>query len=149
MGFGSVHDYEGGKLDWLAFGLPAEGEAAGEPTAGSLAVPLVTCALDDRLADVAERWHDGDAWCAVVDDRGVVLGRIRRRRTGDASGGARVREVMEEGPSTYRPSLPAGELLDRMERGKFTRALVTDPDGRLLGIVEREALARAVARSSP
>lgn len=143
MGFGPVHDYEGGKLDWLAFGLPVEGEAAGEATAGALAVPLPTCALDERLADVDERWRDGDAWCVVVDDAGVVLGRLRRSRTGEASRDTRVREVMESGPSTYRPSLPAAELLDRMEHGHFTRALVTDSDGRLLGVVEREALAAA------
>jgi CBS domain-containing protein len=50
---------------------------------------------------------------------------------------------MEPGPSTYRPGLPAAELLERMEHGGFTRALVTDSNGRRLGMVERAALATA------
>lgn len=81
----------------------------------------------------------------MVDADGVVLGRLRLRHLGEDAGATRVREVMESGPSTYRPSLPASELLRRMERGDFARALVTDPDGRLLGLVERSALAAAVA----
>lgn len=80
----------------------------------------------------------------MVDAAGVVLGRLRHRQLGEAAGATRVRDVMEAGPSTYRPSLPAGELLQRMRHGDFARALVTDPDGRLLGVVERAALAAAV-----
>ena len=144
MGFTCVYDYEGGKLDWLAFGLPVEGEAAEEPTVGALAVPLPTCGFDDRLGDVAGRWDGDDEWCAVVDAAGVVLGRLRLRRLREAPGTTPVKEVMEPGPSTYRPSLPATELLERMEHGSFTRALVTDSDGRLLGMVDRAALATAV-----
>ena len=37
MGFTEVYDYEGGKLDWLAFALPVGGAAASEPTVGSVA----------------------------------------------------------------------------------------------------------------
>jgi hypothetical protein len=143
MGFDPVHDYEAGKLGWLAFGLPVEGEAAGEPTAGSLAVPLPTCGLDELHGDLAGRWRESEAWCAAVDAAGVVLGRLRRPQLADAPAVIRAREVMDAGPSTYRPSLPAGELLERMERGGFSRALVTDPDGRLLGVVQRSALAAA------
>jgi CBS domain-containing protein len=141
VGFDSVHDYADGKLDWLAFGLPVEGEAAGEPTAGSLSVALPTCRLDERLADVAARWPEGESWCAVVDQAGIVLGRLRRRELGEAAPDVPASAVMEEGPSTYRPSLPAAELLRHMDEGGFSRALVTDSAGRLLGAVTRERLA--------
>src|SRR5437879_2609099 len=119
MGFDPVHDYEAGKLDWLAYGLPFEGEALGEPTAGRLAVEVPTCGLDERLADVAGRWSGGHAWCVAVDEAGVVLGRLGRRHLDEAPADARVRQVMDEGPSTYRPGLPAAELLERMDEGRF------------------------------
>jgi CBS domain-containing protein len=146
MGFDAVYDYEGGKLDWLAFGLPVEGEDAGEPALGALTVAVPTCGVDDAVDDVAGRLRDGSPWCVVVNEARVVLGRIRRRRLDGAPSGARARDVMENGPSTYRPSVPAAELLDRMREDDFSRALVTDSMGRLIGVVERSALEKV---SSP
>jgi hypothetical protein len=145
MGFSTVYDYDGGKMDWLAFGLPVEGEAAGEPTIGALARPSPICGLDERLGAVAERLsEEDDGWCAVVSADGVVLGRLRARELRRAPADRLVREAMENGPSTYRPSVSAGELLETMGQGRFDRAFVTDSDGRLLGLVERAALESAV-----
>ncbi|HSR23180.1 MAG TPA: CBS domain-containing protein, partial [Candidatus Eisenbacteria bacterium] len=145
MGFSQVYDYEGGKLDWLAFALPAEGSAGSEPTVGSVArrdVP--TCQLHERLSDLSVRMSQGWAWCAAVNADGVVLGRVRRRHLAD-SPGATVGEVMDAGPSTYRPSTPAAEMVEVMTRGRFERAFVTDSDGRLLGLVGRQDLEAALA----
>src|SRR5690242_1456991 len=119
MGFARVYDYEGGKMDWLAFGLPVEGSAAGEPTIGSVArrdVP--TCQAHELLADLGGRMSEGWVWCAVVDADGVLLGRLRRRHLAE-SPQATAAEVMEPGPSTYRPSVPASEMVDLMTKGRF------------------------------
>src|SRR5919201_3500633 len=103
MGFVEVHDYEGGKRDWGSSGLPREGRIADEPSAGELArhdVP--TCALDDDLAAVRARVREsGGDTCIVVNESGVVLGRLGRRQfRGD--GDVTVEEGVTEGPSTIR-----------------------------------------------
>ena len=56
---------------------------------------------------------------------------------------------MENGPSTYPPSTPAGELLERMKSGRFEAAFVTDSDGRLWGLVSRADLEGALGEDRP
>ena len=132
-------------MDWLAFGLPVEGWGADEPTVGSLARrDAPTCLLGERLADLGVRLAPGWTWCAVVTEAGVVLGRIRRRQV-DQRPEAYAGDVMEAGPSTYRPSLPASEMVDAMKKGRFESAFVTDGDGRFLGLVSRQDLEAASA----
>jgi CBS-domain-containing membrane protein len=138
-----VYDYPGGKLDWACFGLPVEGEAAAQPMVGRLADPRApTCRPEERLRGLRGRMG-ARSWCAVLDARGVVLGRVRRRQLDEAPG-AEARAVMEPGPSTYRPSLPAAELLQAMREGRFDAAFVTDSDGRWLGLVTRPDLESVV-----
>ena len=79
----------------------------------------------------------------VVNEARVVLGRLRREGLGDNSE-ARAAEVMELGPSTYRPSVPLAELVPKMKAGGFENALVTDPDGRLRGLLNRAAAEAAL-----
>jgi CBS domain-containing protein len=148
MGFSRVHDYEGGKLDWLAFGLPVDGAATREPTIGdSVRRDAPTCLLDERLRDLGGRMSDGWTWCAVVSESGVLLGRIRRRQLAERPD-ATAREAMENGPSTYRPSVSARELVEVMKRGRFERAYVTDSDGRLWGLVGRQDLEAALSAAA-
>jgi CBS domain-containing protein len=143
MGFGDVSLYRPGKMDWLAAGLPWEGEER-EPMIGDLMRREVpTCGPDERVGDLAARM-DGWPWCAVVDDAGVLLGRVRRSRI-DEHPDASALDAAEPGPSTYRPSTPAGELRERMEKGDHEQLYVSDGDGRLMGIVTLDA----VRRSSP
>jgi predicted transcriptional regulator len=80
----------------------------------------------------------GWSWAVVIDDQRIVLGRIRREDVDRAAGDARAESVMEEGPSTYRPSVPCAEPVDRMKSGGFELAL-TDPDGRWLGLISRQS----------
>jgi hypothetical protein len=47
---------------------------------------------------------------------------------------------MEPGPSTVRADARPGELRNRLERRKLTTAVITDPDGRLLGVVRSAEL---------
>ncbi|MDQ6920487.1 MAG: rhodanese-like domain-containing protein, partial [Candidatus Dormibacteraeota bacterium] len=75
LGFAEVYDYDGGKMDWLAFGLPAEGSAASEPSLGDLVNrEAPRCSPAEKLADVAARMAAGWTWCAVVNEAGILLG---------------------------------------------------------------------------
>jgi hypothetical protein len=47
---------------------------------------------------------------------------------------------MEAGPSTVRPNVAADELARRLAADKREAALVTTPEGRLLGIARRRDL---------
>ena len=55
---------------------------------------------------------------------------------------------MEEGPSTYRPSVPCAELVEQMKSGGFELAFITDPDGRWLGLVSRLSLESALEKTT-
>ena len=61
-----MYEYRAGKSDWLAAGRPIEGEAAGRPTAATVArrdVP--TCRLEEPLRDVRTRVRAA-GWDACV-----------------------------------------------------------------------------------
>ena len=70
---------------------------------------------------------------------GVLLGRLRRSSL-DCDPNLRAEEVMEAGPSTVRPDKGAAALAKRLDERQLRWAIVTDPEGRLLGIVKREDL---------
>src|SRR5215472_15748999 len=145
MDFANVYNYEGGKLDWLASGLPTEGSAAEEPTIGDFAHrDAPTCRLDERLADLTQRMSEGWNWCAVINQDLVVLGRVRRRAI-EEHPHASVRQAMENGPPTYRPSMLASELRELMQAGGYDSAFVTDSDGHFIGLVNRLDLETARA----
>jgi Mg/Co/Ni transporter MgtE len=135
LGFSEVYDYVAGKVDWGAAGLPREGTAAGEPTAGDAADATVpTCHLSDQLADVRERvCAAGWDTCIVVNEQRVVLGRLGRRALSCGQGS--VEDEMSSGPSTVRPSLHLSSLHDRMRNENLTSVIVTTFDGRLVGVV--------------
>ena len=144
MGFERVYDYEGGKMDWLAFGLPVEGTDAGEPTIGAIArADAPTCGLAERLTELSARMADGWSWCAVATDDRIVLGRVTRRQI-DERPDATAGEVMDPAPVTYRQGMPARELVDVMKKGSIENAYVTDSDGHLVGIVGRHSLEQAL-----
>ncbi|MGQ0433433.1 MAG: CBS domain-containing protein, partial [Microthrixaceae bacterium] len=73
----------------------------------------------------------------VVNEERVVLGRLR----GDAlaqNPEAIVEEIMEEGPTTTRADDDLERLTARMRGRSVGSILVTDPDGRLIGVLYRE-----------
>jgi|SRR5215208_6910276 len=138
LGYEQIYDYVAGKADWGAAGLPREGAVAAEPTAGGAAdrdVP--TCSLGDDLTAVRVRVRmSGWDQCIVVNEQGIVLGRLRRRALA-ADDERTVEEAMTDGPSTVRPNVPLDELTRRLERRTLRTALVTTSDGRLVGVVRR------------
>jgi hypothetical protein len=71
LGFASVADYAPGKMDWLAFGLPYEGQA--RLAVGAVDRDVPSCGLDERLGDVAAR-VGATSRCVVLNDAAVVMG---------------------------------------------------------------------------
>jgi CBS domain-containing protein len=136
-----VHDYVAGKADWLARGLPREGEKAGERRAIDLVVDdVITCGPEERVATVRDRVAASRYRFAFVVSPGrVLLGRLRRSAL-EADGDVRADEAMEPGPSTIRADSALEPLLERMRQKELTSLPVTDPEGRLFGVVRRDDL---------
>lgn len=141
-----VYDYPAGKIDWMAHGLPMDGEAARRPTALTLVRDdVATCTLDDRVADVARVIGASEYGFALVlaSDR-VVLGRVRGSRLADTEPDARAEVLMEPGPSTIRPHLRVEDLAGRLATTTGATLIVTDPEGVLIGVVRRGDVERAI-----
>jgi CBS domain-containing protein len=136
-----VYDYVPGKVDWLARALPAEGERAGERRVVDFARDdVVTCALGDRVADVVPRIDESPyGFALVVADEGTLLGRLRRSACEDAAG-ATVEDVMSPGPSTVRPDTDVADLREKLDAKDLKTAIVSTPEGRVIGVVLRGAL---------
>jgi len=150
LGFEHVSDYVGGKADWLAHGLPREGETAHVPYAGELVDRKPpTCGLIDTIGDVAAQLSGSRyGFCLVINTRRIVLGRVRKSvlQANDAATSAE--SMMEAGPSTVRPNTPAGELVERLKTRELKTAIITTPDGCLVGIFHRTDAERQLSPSS-
>lgn len=138
LGFKHVYDYMPGKVDWMARGLPMEGDDAHEPRAIDLARhDVTTCRPDETIAGVLTRVAASRyGFALVISDDGVLLGRLRMATLEDHPNRLAA-DVMEPGPSTTRPDIAPAALADKLEKADLTFALLTDPEGRLLGIVHR------------
>lgn len=85
--------------------------------------------------------------CIVVNEERVVLGRLRGSAL-DATDRRGVDEIMEEGPTTTRADDALEALVARMRLRHVTAIVVTDPDGRLLGVLRFDDAERALTQSS-
>lgn len=144
MGFSEVYDYVAGKADWGSAGLPLEGMLG--PRIGELAhADVPTCGLRDGLRDVRLRVREG-GWqtCIVVNESGVVLGRLGRSAIRSEDDGT-VEDAMTNGPTTIRPSFTVPETLERMRKRELATMLVTRSDGTLLGLVTRDDVERTLS----
>jgi rhodanese-related sulfurtransferase/CBS domain-containing protein len=141
LGFERVYDYAPSKVDYLARGLPREGEKAGERRAvDALREDVVRSALGDSVEEARERIEASPfGFGLVVDENGVLLGRLRHAALEQSERGT-VEQVMEVGPSTVRADVRAEELRERLAKRKLNCAIVTTPDGVLLGVVRRSDL---------
>jgi Mg/Co/Ni transporter MgtE len=141
LGFQHVHDYVTGKADWLAHGLDVEGSDAGRPTVGRLArTDAVTCSLHERAGDVRTRVEASPyRFALVVTEAGVLLGRLRRTAM-ESDPQRNAEEAMEPGPSTVRPDAEPTKLAERLRTRNLRTALVTTPEGVLIGILRLEDL---------
>ena len=131
-----MFDLAGGKTEWLAAGLPTEGESPPPAGAGAVARAAPTCRASDEIDAVAERADVVEfGLCVVVNEAGVVLGRLREKEL--AQRGRRVDEVMEPGPTTVRFDEELTGLIERMQSRKVGSILVTAASGRLIGVLQR------------
>ena len=141
LGFEAVYDYVAGKVDWLAHGLPVEGAGADRPTVGRLARrDVVTCSLTEAVGEVRARVEASPhRFALVVSEGGVLLGRLRSAALqGDPR--ATAEEAMDAGPSTVRPDTVPGTLAERLRSRDLRSAVVTNPEGVLIGVALREDL---------
>ncbi|HSS11061.1 MAG TPA: CBS domain-containing protein [Acidimicrobiales bacterium] len=136
LGYAPVYDYVAGKADWLAAGLPTEGERPHPPRVGEIMNRAVaTCTPDTPVDQIGARLdRDGGDVCVVVNEHGVVQGRLRRDRI-DLADRRHADEVMEPGPTTVRADAPLAETLQRMKNRNVDSLIVSAPDGVLLGMV--------------
>ncbi len=142
LGFTDVHDYTAGKLDWLARNQPVDGTAAATPTLGQhLRHDMVTARPNQSIGDIRTHVLRSPYPFALVTttDR-VLLGRLRGQALDETASTTPAAEVMEPGPPTLRPHEPAQEIRRRLTNKDLTYAIVTDPDGRLLGTVHTDSL---------
>ena len=144
LGFERVYRYTAGKMDWFAAGLPREGQLARVPRAGDFARrDAPTCALAERVEDVRGRAKEG-GWdrAVVVNQAGVVLGALQGLALEAVD--TCVEDAMDPGPVTHRPDTTLSELVEHLRGAGADAALVTGPDGVLVGILRRAEAEHAI-----
>jgi CBS domain-containing protein len=131
-----------GKVDWLARARPGEGQVEATVTAVKVARhDVVTCGLGDRVGDVLARVEASPyGFALVTTGDGTILGRPRASDMREADPELPAEQVMEPGPSTVRPDVPAQELAERLAKRDLRTAILTTPEGRLIGVVRRSDL---------
>lgn len=138
LGFADVSDYAASKADWIAAGLPTDGNEHHIRALSAADRDAPTCHVDERADRASDRLRAaGTDVAIVVNDRHIVLGRLRLGRFEETEARA-VREVMEEGPATIRADTELDDLLARMQRRDVAQVVVTTPQGCLLGLLRRE-----------
>jgi rhodanese-related sulfurtransferase/CBS domain-containing protein len=150
LGFEDVCDYAAGKVDWTARGLPTEGTKAPDPTVTAvLRADAVTCRPNENLAAVAERVrHSPFGFALVTREDGTLLGRLPADALDEPSADG-VAEAMTLGPSTVRADSELEPLVERLQGQDLRFAIVTGPDGRLLGVVRRSDAERLLQEREP
>jgi len=136
LGFEEVYDYVLGKADWLAAGLPTEGSGHRNPRAVDVVDRSVpTCRPGEALKAVTAR-ASAAGWdsCIVVNERQIVLGRLRLDRIDEVAETA-VEDVMEPGPATVRADADARQTVERLRDRRIPDIIVTAPDGELVGVL--------------
>lgn len=140
LGFKKVGDYVAGEADWMAAGLPIEGDAASEPRIAEILRDVPQVMPYEDVGKASKRVFDsGWKTAMVVNDESVVLGRLygSQLQGGD---GRSAEELMQEGPSTTRASVSTHEAQHIMAGNELSTLPVTTPGGKLLGMVLRKDL---------
>lgn len=128
-----VYDYAAGKVDWLAAGLDTVRPAS--PRARVLDAierDVATCSPDTPVA-VLDTSSGGGSRFVVVNEQGIVLGRVRTKDLVGAASDATAEQIMEPGPATVRADADLEETRERMQSRHVAGILVTTPQGELLG----------------
>jgi len=124
-----VYDYVDGKVDWMAYGLPVEGEDG--PFVGQAVSEAVTVDVGATVAEARSRLREaGTDVAVVIHDRGGAVGEVDDGLLAGSDGDRSLLDVMRPVPSTIRPSVTVSSLA---ESGR-ERVLVSTSDGHLLGL---------------
>ncbi len=83
----------------------------------------------------------GASRCVVVNDHDVVAGVLDAARLSRDSE-LRAGDVMDPGPSTFRPLVASDELAHHLHEAGEVEALLTTNDGRLVGVFRPRARGR-------
>ncbi len=150
LGFTSVFFYKPGKLDWVSAGLPVEGTAAGIPNLGTVARrDVATCRPSEPISAIKARMaSDPTSPCPVVNDHRIVLGLLRSDAI-KANGAKTVEEAMISGPVTLRPNVALEEVDRYLTDHMIGHAVVTTPEGELIGLASADDVHRQQAALSP
>jgi Mg/Co/Ni transporter MgtE len=132
-----------GKVDWLAHGLPVEGERTEAPIAGrAMRDDAARCRATDRMSDVCESIERSPyPFALVTSEDGTLLGRAPSSALNPASD-RQVWDVAEPGPKTFRPHVRAEKVAEALADLDLRWAIITTPEGRFLGVAAREDLER-------
>jgi hypothetical protein len=139
-----VYDYHPGKVDWIAHRGPVEGKLAHVSKVGDFAHDdVVTCRLEDQVGAVGARIADSAfPFGLVTSSSGVLLGRLRSSML-DCDPALSAEEVMEPGPKTFRPHKTAAGVAHELAGRDLRWAIVTSPEGELIGVAARTELEAA------
>jgi hypothetical protein len=85
--------------------------------------------------------------CAVVDEDGIFLGRLKRQDA-EKQPGQRARDLTTPGASTFRPDVPVTEMADWFGKRRFDEFFITTPDGRVFGVLHRATIDRLMEKAS-
>ena len=145
-----MYDYHPGKIDWIAHGGPVEGELAHLPKLGDIARDdVVTCRLEDQVGGVGARIEASSyPFGLVTSSSAVILGRLRSSML-DCDPALRAEQVMEPGPKTFRPHKSAAGVAAELAERDLRWAIVTTPEGELIGVAARVELEAASDAAAP
>jgi CBS domain-containing protein len=150
LGFTRVYDYAAGKNDWMAAELPRDGKFTAFPSViDATRRDVPTCALSDTVGDARTRADAAGAdLCVVVAHDRTVLGLLRGKALhGDPDASAE--SAMEAGPTTFRPDGMLANAASHLVKAGARRVLVTTPEGRLIGVLDRDEAVRRTGGTAP
>ena len=123
-----MYDYVDGKVDWMAYGLPVEGDDG--PFLGGQVTAVPTCDVNGTVGDARQVLADSGADTIVLlgpDD--LAVGEVDDDALAGQADGVALLDVLRPVPGTVRPSVTVASVA----RSGGGTQLVTTSDGRLLG----------------
>lgn len=104
----------------------------------------VTCALEDRAGEVRDRIEASPyPFALVLGDQQVLLGRVTKSGL-ECDAEERIEARMDPGPSTVRPHKTAASIAEDLAERDLRWAIVTSPEGELIGVASHAELEAAV-----
>jgi hypothetical protein len=128
-----VYDYVDGKVDWMAFGLPVEGDDG--PFLGDRVVAVPTLDVTLSVGDARRALDRTGDDVVVLVESGLAVGEVDGEAMEGRDDDVRLLDVLRPVPGTVRPSVTVASVAD----AGGGRRLVTTSDGHLLGVAVVEA----------